>query len=68
MVRRPKSHRSMMHDDPDSTEPESVDFTYYGKVTPSGLDRHSRDIDKPHMWTITDDTARALSEKTTHAA
>jgi hypothetical protein len=57
----------MLHDDPDSPETEIVDFVSYGKVTHAGQERPPRDIDEPRLWAITDDMARALSEKKTHA-
>eukprot|EP00873_Tetraselmis_striata_P009938 jgi/Tetstr1/430202/TSEL_020032.t2 len=54
-------------DTPDD-ELEYVDFAYYGRVIPPGLERPPRDVDEPRMWTLTDDTARALAEKRSQAA
>eukprot|EP00873_Tetraselmis_striata_P009740 jgi/Tetstr1/430004/TSEL_019865.t1 len=47
---------------------EYVDFAYYGRVIPPGLERPPRDVDEPRLWTMTDDTARALAEKRSQAA
>jgi hypothetical protein len=58
----------MLDDEPDPFASEFVDFSYYGEVIPAGLERPLRDVDEPRMWTLTDDTARALSDKRTHAA
>jgi hypothetical protein len=55
----------------DETEPiasEFVEFTYYGEVIPAGLERPPRDVEEPRLWTLTYDTARALSDKRTQAA
>jgi hypothetical protein len=58
--------------DDDEPEPtvvsEFVDFAYYGEVIPAGLERPPRDVQEPRLWTLTDDTARALSDKKTQAA
>eukprot|EP00873_Tetraselmis_striata_P005811 jgi/Tetstr1/426075/TSEL_016406.t1 len=44
-------------DAPDN-ELEYVDFAYYGRVIPPGLERPPRDVDEPRLWTLTDDTYR----------
>eukprot|EP00873_Tetraselmis_striata_P003432 jgi/Tetstr1/423696/TSEL_014330.t1 len=54
-------------DEPDN-ELEYVDFAYYGRVIPPGLEQPPRDYDEPRLWTLTDDTARGLAEKRRHAA
>eukprot|EP00873_Tetraselmis_striata_P043203 jgi/Tetstr1/463467/TSEL_008359.t1 len=54
-------------DAPDD-ELEYVGFAYYGRVIPPGLERPPRDVDEPRLWTLTDDTARALAEKRSQAA
>eukprot|EP00873_Tetraselmis_striata_P033246 jgi/Tetstr1/453510/TSEL_040479.t1 len=55
-------------DAPDN-ELEYVDFAYYGRVIPAtGLERPPRDVDEARLWTLTDDTARALAEKRSRAA
>jgi hypothetical protein len=57
----------LRQDEPEPTESELVDFAYYGKAIPSGLERPPRDVDEPRIRTLTDGTARALSEiKTQH--
>eukprot|EP00873_Tetraselmis_striata_P012723 jgi/Tetstr1/432987/TSEL_022324.t1 len=53
-------------DAPDN-ELEYVDFAYYGRVIPPGLERPPRDVDEPRLWTLTDDTARALADKRSQA-
>jgi hypothetical protein len=57
----------MLNDDPELHEPEFVDFAAYGKVIHAGLGRPPRDIDEPRLWTLTDDTARFLSDRKSHA-
>jgi hypothetical protein len=47
---------------------EFVDFTYYGEVIPAGLERPPRDVEEPRLWTLTDDTSRALSDNRTQSA
>jgi hypothetical protein len=47
---------------------EFVDFTYYGEVNLAGLERPPRDVEEPRLWTLTDDTARALSDSRTQSA
>eukprot|EP00873_Tetraselmis_striata_P038373 jgi/Tetstr1/458637/TSEL_004341.t1 len=54
-------------DAPDN-ELEYVEFAYYGRVIPPGVERPPRDVDEPRLWTLTDDTARALAEKRSRAA
>eukprot|EP00873_Tetraselmis_striata_P000141 jgi/Tetstr1/420405/TSEL_011521.t1 len=54
-------------DAPDD-ELEYVDFAYYGRVIPPGLERPPRDVDEPRLWTLTDDTTRALAEKRSQTA
>jgi hypothetical protein len=39
----------MLQDDPEPTEPELVDFAYYGKVTSAGRERPPRDVDVPRL-------------------
>jgi hypothetical protein len=58
----------MLDDEPEPTAADFVDFTYYGEVIPAGLERPPRDVDEPRMWTLTDDTARALADKRTQSA
>jgi hypothetical protein len=53
----------MLNDDAELHEPEFVDFSAYGKVIPAGMERHTRDIDEPRLWTLTDDTARFLNDQ-----
>jgi hypothetical protein len=57
----------MLNDDSELLEPEFIDFSEYGKVIHAGLERPPRDIDKPRLWTLTDDTACFLSEKRSQA-
>jgi hypothetical protein len=64
----PEPPIDLLDDEPDPSASEFVDFSYYGEVTPAGLERPPHDVDEPRMWTLTDDTARALSDKRTHAA
>jgi hypothetical protein len=58
----------VLHDHPGSPEPELVDFTYYNIVIHAGLERPPRDIEEPRLLTMTNDTARALSETKTQAS
>jgi hypothetical protein len=58
----------MLDDEPEPSASEFVDFANYGEVIPAGLERPPRDIEKPRLWTVTDDTARALSDKRTQSA
>jgi hypothetical protein len=58
----------LLDDEPEPTVSEFVDFTYYGEVIPSGLERPPRDVEEPCLWTLTYDTARALSDKRTQSA
>jgi hypothetical protein len=58
----------MLDGEPEPTASEFVDFTYYGEVILAGLERPPRDVDEPHLRTVTDDTARALSDKRTQSA
>jgi hypothetical protein len=57
----------MLDDEPEPTASEFVDFTYYGEVIPAGLERPPRDVEDPRLWILTDDSARTLSDKKTHA-
>jgi hypothetical protein len=57
----------MLNDDPELHEPEVVDFAGYGRVIHAGLERPPRDTDEPRLWTLTDDTARFLNDRTSHA-
>jgi hypothetical protein len=57
----------MLNDDSELLEPEFVDFSAYGKVIPSSLERPPRDINKPRLWTLTDGTARFLTVKRSQA-
>jgi hypothetical protein len=58
----------MLDDEPKQTASEFVDFTYYGEVVPTGLDRPPRVVEEPRLSTLTKDTARALTDKKTLAA
>jgi hypothetical protein len=58
----------MLDDDLEPSASEFIDFSYYGEVIPAGLERPPRDVAEPRLWTLTDDTARALSDKRTQAA
>jgi hypothetical protein len=58
----------LLDDDTEPTASEFVDFTSYGEVIPAGLERPPRDVEEPRLWTLTDDTARALADKRTQAA
>jgi hypothetical protein len=64
----PQPPVDMLDDEPEPTASEFVDFTYYGEVIPAGLERPPRDVDEPRLWTLTEDTARALADKRTQAA
>jgi hypothetical protein len=59
----PEPPIDMLDDEPEPTASEIVDFTYYGEVIPAGLD-----VEEPRLSTLTDDTARTLSDKRTQAA
>jgi hypothetical protein len=61
----PKPPIDMLNDEPESTASEFVIFTFYGEVIPAGLELPPRDVDEPRLWTITYDTSRTLSDKTT---
>jgi hypothetical protein len=58
----------MLDDEPEPTASEFVDFTFYGEVIPAGLERPPLDVEEPRLWTLTDDTARALADKRTQSA
>jgi hypothetical protein len=58
----------LLDDENEPTASEIVDFIYYGEVIPAGLERPPRDVEEPRLWTLTDDTARALADKRTQAA
>jgi hypothetical protein len=58
----------MLDDELEPFASEFVDSTYYGEVIPAGLERPPRDVDEPRLWTLADDTARALSDKRTQSA
>jgi hypothetical protein len=58
----------MLDDEIEPSASEFVDFAYYGEVIPAGLERPPRDVEEPRRWTLTDDTARAISDKRTQAA
>jgi hypothetical protein len=64
----PEPPIDLLDDNPEPTASEFVDFTYYGEVIPAGLERPPRDVEEPRLWTLIDDTARALSDKRTQAA
>jgi hypothetical protein len=64
----PEPPIDLLDDEPDPPAADFVDFTYYGEVIPAGLERPPRDVEEPRLWTLTDDTARALSDKRTQAA
>jgi hypothetical protein len=53
----------LLDDEPEPTASEFVDFTYYGDVIHAGLERPPRDIEEPRLLTLTNDIARALSDK-----
>jgi hypothetical protein len=58
----------MLDDKLKPTASEFVDFTYYGEVILAGLELPPRDVEEPRLLTLTDDTARTLSDKNTQAA
>jgi hypothetical protein len=58
----------LLDDEPEPSASEFVDFSYYGEVIPAGLERPPRDVDEPRLWTLTNDTARARSDKRIQAA
>jgi hypothetical protein len=58
----------LLDDESDPSASDFVDFAYYGEVIPAGLERPPRDVDEPRLWILTDDTARALSDKRTQSA
>jgi hypothetical protein len=58
----------LFDDEPEPTASEFVDFAYYGEVIPAGLERSPRDVEEPRLWTLSDDTARTLSDKRTQSA
>jgi hypothetical protein len=64
----PEPPIDMLDDEPEATASEFVDFAYYGEVIPSGLERPPCDVKEPRLWTLTDDTARTLSDKRTQSA
>jgi hypothetical protein len=64
----PEPPIDLLDDEPEPTASEFVDFTYYGEVIPAGLERPPRDVEEPRLWTLTDDTARALADKRTQSA
>jgi hypothetical protein len=64
----PEPPIDMLDDEPEPSASEFVDFSYYGEVIVAGLERPPRDVDEPRLWTLTDDNARALSDKRTQAA
>jgi hypothetical protein len=55
------------NEDSELLELEFVDFSACGKVIPAGLERPPRDIDEPRLWTMTDDTARFISDRRSQA-
>jgi hypothetical protein len=58
----------LLDDEPEPSASELVDFAYYGEVIPAGVERLPRDVEEPRLWTLRDDTARALSDKRTQSA
>jgi hypothetical protein len=60
----PKPPIDMLDDKPDPAASELVG----GEVIPAGLERPPRDVEEPRLWTLTDDTARTLSDKRTQSA
>jgi hypothetical protein len=64
----PEPPIDLLDDETEPTASEFVDFTYYGEVIPAGLERPPRDVEDSRMWTLTDDTARALADKRTQSA
>jgi hypothetical protein len=57
----------LLNDDSELFEAEFVHFSSYGKVIPACLERPPRDIDEPHLRTMTDDTARFLNDMISQA-
>jgi hypothetical protein len=64
----PEPPIDMLDDEPEPSASEFVEFAYYGEVIPAGLERPPRDVEEPRLWTLTNDTARALSDKRTQSA
>jgi hypothetical protein len=64
----PEPPIDLLDDKPDPSASDFVDFAYYGEVISAGLERPPRDIEEPRLWTLADDTARALSDKRTQSA
>jgi hypothetical protein len=64
----PEPPINLLDDEFEPTASEFVDFTYYGEVTLAGLERPPLDVEEPLLWTLTYDTARALSDKRIHSA
>jgi hypothetical protein len=61
----PEPPIDLLDDVPEPSASDFVDFAYYGEVIPASLERPPRDVEEPRLWTLTDDTARALRDKRT---
>jgi hypothetical protein len=64
----PEPPTDLLDDELEPSASEFVDSSYYGEIIPAGLERLPRDVEEPRLWTLTDDTARALSDKRTQSA
>jgi hypothetical protein len=64
----PKPPIDLLDDETDPSAADFVDFTYNIEVILAGLERPPRDVEEPRLWTLTDDTARALADKRTQLA
>jgi hypothetical protein len=64
----PEPPIDLLDDEPEPSASEFVEFAYYGEVIPAGLECPPRDVEEPRLWTLTNDTARALSDKRTQSA
>jgi hypothetical protein len=64
----PEPPIDLLDDEPEPPASDFVDSAYYGEFIPAGLERPPCDIDEPRLWTLTDDPARALSDKRTQSA
>jgi hypothetical protein len=50
----PKPPIDMLEDDPEPQDLQFVNFVYYDKVIPTGLERSPRDVDEPRLWILID--------------
>jgi hypothetical protein len=64
----PEPPIDLLDDEPEPAASDVADFAYYGEVIPAGLERPPCDVEEPRLWTLTDNTARALSDKRTQSA